>query len=248
MGLPNRNEFRVSWIFWVQERHLFKHWRWVLRGILKQYAVFALSLAWIGLCLIAGICLKTLDYSVPGNKLDSVWTGYWAIVVSEATIGYGDIVPLTHVSRIIVIITVIGGLGIYSTAILIVMQRLELSHTQTQLYSAIAFVDQSKRLRNPAACLIQRWWRYRLQRLHGRPFFRPLFRFLIQLLIYRKQWNKVESLQDLLFYDSVRKFGKSMKEQIETFVEGYAAAKNIQKQVSAIDRAKKSARLSTQFG
>jgi hypothetical protein len=96
--------------------------------------------------------------------------------------------------------------------------------------------------------LIQRWWRYRLLRLHGRPFFRSLFRLHIQLLVYRKQWNKVESLQDLLFYDSVRKFGKSMKEQIETSVEDYAAVKAIQKQVSTIDRAKKSARLSTQLG
>lgn len=234
--------------FFAKLADIGKHGSWVLRGVVKQHAVFALSLAWTGLCLIAGICMKTLDYSVPGNKLDSVWTGYWAIVVSEATIGYGDIVPLTHVSRIIVIITIIGGLGIYSSAIILVMQRLEISHTQTQLYSAIAFRDQSKRLRHPAACLIQRWWRYRLQRLYGRPFFRSLFRLHIQLLVFRKQWNKVESLQDLLFFDSVRKFGKSMKEQIETSVGDYAAVKAIQKQVSAIDRAKKSVRLSTQLG
>lgn len=220
-----------------------KHDRWVLRTITKRHAVFTLILTWLSLCLIAGICLKTLDYSVPGNSLDNVWTAYWAVVVSETTIGYGDIVPLTHVSRIIVILTVVSGLAVYSSTILLIRQKLDLSHAQIQLYSAVAFRDQSHGLRWPASCLIQRWWRYQMQRFHGLPFFRLLFRLQIQLKVYRVYRNKVNSLQDLLFYDSVRKFGKSMKEQIEISVQNYANIRTIERQCQEINKNEYSIRL-----
>ena len=229
--------------FYSKLADIAQHNRWVLRAITKRHAIFTLILTWLSLCLIAGICLKTLDFSVPGNKLDNVWTAYWAVVVSEATIGYGDIVPLTHVSRVIVILTVVTGLAVYSSTVILVRQKLDLTHAQVQLYSAVAFLDQTKSLRLPASCLIQRWWRYRIQRFHGQPFFRLRFRLQIQLKVYRVYRNKVNSLQDLLFYDSVRKFGKSMKDQIETSAKDFAPIRKIQRQCQEINKNEYSIRL-----
>lgn len=213
-----------------------RHYIWVLRSLLKQRSAQTLFLLWLGLCVVGGICFKSLDYSVPGNNLDTEWTAFWAIVVAEETIGYGDFVPLTHISRILIIICVICGLAIYSIAILLSRIQLDLTHSQTLLYSAIASRNETRKIRVTAAVFVQRWWRCHLRRTHGLPFMFFLIKANRQLHSFRIEYTRVSTLQDVLFYDTVRHFERYITDIVRSTAKEYGDLKKLTKQCQEVNR------------
>jgi hypothetical protein len=59
-------------------------------------SVFAIMIATI---LVCGIWFKIFEAPYPDTEFDNLSDSWWLIVVSITTIGYGEMVPHTHLGR-----------------------------------------------------------------------------------------------------------------------------------------------------
>ena len=92
-----------------------------LRAERKALAASAIIL--LGLVLIAASAMHAAEHDVQPDKFGSIPEAMWWAVVTLTTVGYGDVVPVTLVGRMIASLTMISGLmmlalpvGIIATA------------------------------------------------------------------------------------------------------------------------------------
>jgi voltage-gated potassium channel len=83
---------------WLRRRKLL-----ALRGLLYP---LALSVVILG---AGGVGFWILE-----PKVHTVYEGLWLAFTTAATVGYGDIVPSTHASRVFAVIVVLTGLAVLS--------------------------------------------------------------------------------------------------------------------------------------
>jgi len=86
----------------------------ILRLVLLSRDSFPLAMAVIfGLVFVFGASVFMLEHgSNPG--FESIHDGLWWAFVTLTTVGYGDIVPQTGAGRIIAIMLMVFGVGVYS--------------------------------------------------------------------------------------------------------------------------------------
>lgn len=186
----------------------------IWRCFLKKHTYIAFLLAWGVLNITGGLALRTFDHSVPFNKVDTLWSAFWSVVVSETTIGYGDVTPLTHVGRLTIIACITCGMAIYAFAIMNTHRAIELSPQQHVLYGAIHYAESYKRLRSPAALLVQRWWKYHRNRALGLPSLEHLSRFNLHIRTFRLMRRKFLSLQSPLLDQAIIHFEFAVKRRL----------------------------------
>jgi hypothetical protein len=177
--------------------------------------------------------LRVLDYSVPHNKVDSLWSAFWSVVVSETTIGYGDVTPLTHVSRLAVITAILGGMVIYSHAIMVVHAVVELNARQHRLYGEIHYTESQKKLRIPAAILIQRWWKYYKNKNMRLPTMQCILKFNFHLRTFRLERRELLSFLTPLLSQAVVKFESDVKNRLMEEISHLHDIHSIEKLVKA---------------
>ena len=90
-------------------RRQFQH-----RTNLANYLLSAISIAAVIAYGVVGALLLGRGFRPP---IDDSLTALYYTVVTLSTVGYGDIVPVTHETRLFVISLLIFGLGIFATAI-----------------------------------------------------------------------------------------------------------------------------------
>lgn len=85
----------------------------IIKSILKYYGLVSLFILFITITYIYGLYFKVMeDYKRDDseNKFKQIVNCIWYIIVTMTSIGYGDIVPLTLVGRIIGVICCISGI------------------------------------------------------------------------------------------------------------------------------------------
>ena len=89
----------------------------------ERKALFASAIILLGLVLIAASAMHAAEHDVQPDKFGSIPEAMWWAVVTLTTVGYGDVVPVTLVGRMIAGLTMIFGLmmlalpiGIIATA------------------------------------------------------------------------------------------------------------------------------------
>ncbi len=84
----------------------------------------------------------------------------WVMILGITTVGYGDIIPITHISRLIVYA------GCFMGNIILILMTVAIfnviSHNEKELeaYEFIENFENRYELRNCAACVIQRYVKY----------------------------------------------------------------------------------------
>jgi len=186
----------------------------VRRSFLKKHGFFAFLLAWGVLNITGALFFRTFDESVPNIKVDTLWSAIWAVVVAETTIGYGDITPLTHISRLTIIAAIACGMGIYAFVIMNAHRASELSPHQHLLYGAIHYAESYKKLRLPAALMVQRWWKYYQSKWMGLPSLDYLAKFNFHIRTFRLMRRKFLSLQTPLLAQTVFQFENDVTKRL----------------------------------
>lgn len=108
--------------------------------------VFALSVTF-GLAYLAKIIEGPVCLMFPKNDLENVMdfrylsNCFWYILVTMATVGFGDYYPRTNLGRIIGLIAAFTGTIMVSLLIIAMQQALQLS---TMQYKTVDFVDRLK--------------------------------------------------------------------------------------------------------
>lgn len=80
-----------------------------VRKMLSRNELGATLVATIIIIILSGIMMAALDPAVK-----SPWDGIWWAWVSITTVGYGDIVPESHVGRALASIVILFGMGLFA--------------------------------------------------------------------------------------------------------------------------------------
>lgn len=83
----------------------------------KRFQKIASALVFLTL----GMALLTyaVEYQAPHSKIHTLFDAIWYAVTTVASVGFGDVVPVTTVGRIFGMILEVAGVGLYSTIFVI---------------------------------------------------------------------------------------------------------------------------------
>jgi voltage-gated potassium channel len=93
-------------------------WRWIGRSLLKDRAgsaLYTLLLVAILVLEFGSLEMLRLEADVPGANITSASDALWYIIVTMATVGYGDQYPITNAGRLLGTFIIIVGVGIFGT-------------------------------------------------------------------------------------------------------------------------------------
>ena len=82
----------------------------------------------------------------------------WLIAITFLSVGYGDIVPISHCGRAIAVLTGIFGAGCTALVVAVFARKLELSRAEKYVHNFVIDVELDKRFRNAAANILKEGW------------------------------------------------------------------------------------------
>jgi voltage-gated potassium channel len=72
------------------------------------------------LMMVSSLAIYEFEHDAQPDKFEHVWDAIWWSFVTLSTVGYGDLVPMTVGGRIIGMLTMLVGIGIFGTFISLV--------------------------------------------------------------------------------------------------------------------------------
>jgi len=114
----------------------------IRKRLLKQRRfrqVLALSLL---IALFLGVAIVPVERSAPQASIKSVNDGLWWAVQTLTTVGYGDVVPVTEVGRLMGVLLQIVGALLFG--VLIAMISTTMSRSQEEFYWSRLFTRLDK--------------------------------------------------------------------------------------------------------
>jgi voltage-gated potassium channel len=127
-GFMVPSELRVILIFRIVRFLKLARYSPAIRSLLdalysERRALFGCVIILLGTALIAASLMHLAERGVQPDKLGTIPDAMWWAIVTLGTIGYGDVVPITPLGKIIASVTIFGGLimialpvGIIATA------------------------------------------------------------------------------------------------------------------------------------
>jgi hypothetical protein len=105
-----------------------------------------------------GVALRTAErpfMSVSGKDWDYIWNGMWCIIITMATVGYGDYYPTTHLGRLVDVIACFWGTFLVSLMVLSLTISSELTPQERKAYDIIKKKETKAKLEVAAANTIK---------------------------------------------------------------------------------------------
>lgn len=105
-----------------------------------------------------GVALRTAERPfmvVSGKDWDYIWNGMWCIIITMATVGYGDFYPTTHLGRLIDVIACFWGTFLVSLMVLSLTISSELTPQERKAYDIIKKNEAKHQLEISAANTIK---------------------------------------------------------------------------------------------
>ena len=63
--------------------------------------------------IMAALAVFSIEQDAPGALIKDIWTAYWWTLATLATVGYGDVYPVTVSGRVIAVVVMIYGVGLF---------------------------------------------------------------------------------------------------------------------------------------
>lgn len=128
-----------------------------VKALLKYKAIFMVSLS-IGISTFF-FALLVRTFERDGNELFNfrvIWNCCWCVIVTMATIGYGDIYPVTMLGRFVIIVACIWGVFLLSMFVVTLNNITQLTKEESHAYEEIIRRDKIKNtLKKDAMKIIQ---------------------------------------------------------------------------------------------
>lgn len=120
--------------------------KFAVKALLKYKAIFMVSLS-IGLSTIFfALLVRTFERDGnDNNNFKVIWNCMWCVIVTMATIGYGDIYPVTMIGRIVIIVACIWGIFLLSMFVVTLNNISQLTKEEQEAYEEIIRSDKIKK-------------------------------------------------------------------------------------------------------
>lgn len=183
--------------------------------------------------LLSGVVMHVFERAV-SDDFSNIWNGFWIIGITISTVGYGDIVPKTHVGRIVC--TVASILGLYAISYAVNSVQITFSISDESESSIAGTLEYRQKLTGEtkviAGTLIQRWWKLQLKRRINAPRIKELSQFVQFLKRFTGFRTRSLKLQDPTLNDIA---GSIEREAAKEFVK-------LSKHLSSMERSKREVR------
>jgi hypothetical protein len=105
--------------------------------------------------MVFGLMFRIVERPYPSDDFEPIWNGWWLIMVTMTTIGYGEIYPVTSLGRLIAAIACIWGIFLISSFVVALTNKVEIAGDEITIYNKLVErIYIRKRLRFIAAKLI----------------------------------------------------------------------------------------------
>lgn len=84
-----------------------------LQGIARHRGFASLIVAWLAVMVVCSTALYVIEHGV-NKAVDSPFDALWWGVVTLASVGYGDVYPITPEGRLVAMVLMILGIGLFS--------------------------------------------------------------------------------------------------------------------------------------
>jgi hypothetical protein len=169
--------------------------------------------------LISGVVLRVYERTTPDSKFNYIWNSFWVLLVTQTTVGYGDIIPQTHLGRFFIMLTCILGTFLVSYFVISTASLTVLESAESQFMGdLVASHDISKKLKPTATVTIQRWWRYILKRKRKQPRTLEIWKYMNSLFAFNLRQKKLIAAEAESIGDIAEKFVENKDKALEKTV------------------------------
>ncbi|KAH9112608.1 hypothetical protein AeMF1_013086 [Aphanomyces euteiches] len=157
---------------------------WHFRAIFYHKPIFAFLTCTIITWVATAVGVSVMERPLP-SPLDSEITAMWMIIVTMATVGYGDYVPRTHAGRVITVIGgILGGVIVISMLTSLFMGSLQTTRGEEKVLHVVRYKRWQRHRLNASVNLIAAAWRLKKLREKKSPLddaYRRHFKYMQQV-------------------------------------------------------------------
>lgn len=128
-----------------------------LKTKLKEYPIMTLTLSLAFFVLVFAVVVQLFErglLSIDEDPFMFAWNSMWLIILSMTTVGYGDIFPITHLGRVLTMISCISGTFIISLITVTLTNYIEFTDNERVTFDHILIEAESNVLKDRAATSI----------------------------------------------------------------------------------------------
>ncbi|ETV96794.1 hypothetical protein, variant 1 [Aphanomyces invadans] len=137
---------------------------WHFRAIFYHHPVFAFLTCTILTWVATAVGVSVMERPLP-SPLDSELTAMWMVIVTMATVGYGDFVPRTVAGRVITVLGgIVGGVIVISMLTSLFMGSLQTTRGEEKVLHVVRYKRWQRRRLDASVNLIAAAWKLSKQR------------------------------------------------------------------------------------
>ena len=202
--------------FYTDLQYIKNPYKFSIKSIIKENPILYLIFVFGISTVLLGILLRIYERSMPDSRFAYIWNGIWLISVTQSTIGYGDIVPDSHLGRIICVYASFFGTFMYSYMIMYVKNLFNFKENEAELFNKVyQKCTARKRLAIHAIKFLQSWWRMKLSRKNKQFSFEKLARKHFYLLRFKYHRVVIKGEKQLLLDEQIE---SAMKASEKSFL------------------------------
>lgn len=164
---------------------------YVAKAQLKMYPLMTCIIVALCNVFFLSVILNIHEQSVPNSELN-LWASFWLGAQTQSSIGYGDVLPLTHIGRICCVFLPLLGYFFMSQLVNTLESLLGVTHKEKKVMQKIwDHCVVRKRLEEISAVLIQRRWKLHHNRVHKVYDIHFRLRYISHLLKFRRYFGVI---------------------------------------------------------
>ena len=191
----------------------------VLKCYLTAYSLKLVLGVYTAIVIISGISVYVFEKGTPSLDFDDVVNGLWIVAITQATVGYGEIAPITYFGRVTMITSCFIGTFILAIIIGLSSSTMSLNLTECTMYSELVYAKYKRRYTKGAVLIIQKWWKLMLMRIHHTRDALTIVSFYNQLRLYRTDISACQRVKDRRFERQIQAFEDSTTKEFRSILE-----------------------------